>query len=378
MRPGAADSPAGTVQDAYSTDGAPSRRTVGPTGAQTTPSKEPPMRTLPGWMLTLASASLWVGFGLDGAAIAQDAEAPAAPAMDVVTFTDGREARGRIIKETAEAVWLDLGFDVIKAPRSSIDSLVRADAEEATDITGPATLFRIAGVMPERSAREQAQRWGEAVVLVSTPSGMGSGFVINPEGYAISNAHVIQGETRIKATMFEKDGDAIRRNEFEDVDIVAVNNHLDLALIRMRRDDGRQFPTVYLAGGDELAAGQEVFAIGAPLGLERTLSSGVIATTLRDFEGVTYIQTTTQINPGNSGGPLFNLKGEVIGVTNMKIPFGEGLGFAIPARYVRDFLRNREAFAYDKNNPNSGYTYHDAPPRETPGVAPALNDGDER
>ncbi len=332
------------------------------------------MRITAGWMLALAGAAALLDATASTRAVAQDAPA-SGPSMDVVTFTDGREARGRIIKETAEAVWLDLGFDVLRAPRTSIDSIERADAEKVAEAAGPTAMFRTAVSLPERSAREQAQRWGEAVMLISTPSGLGSGFLINPDGYAITNAHVIQGETRIKCTFFEKDGDAIRRNVLDDVEIVAVNNHLDLALIRVKSPDGKPFPTVYLAGADDLAAGQEVFAIGAPLGLERTLSSGVIATTLRDFEGVTYIQTTAQINPGNSGGPLFNLKGEVIGVCNMKIPFGEGLGFAIPARYVRDFLRNREAFAYDKNNPNSGYIYHDAPPRESFGVAPALNDG---
>src|SRR5262249_26573401 len=97
--------------------------------------------------------------------------------------------------------------------------------------------------------------------------------------------------------------------------------------------------------------------------------------TLRNFEGVTYIQTTTQINPGNSGGPLFNDRGEVIGVANMKIPLGEGLGFAIPARYLRDFLRNRDTFAYDKDNPNSRYSYTEAPPPPGSRPAPVPTDG---
>jgi serine protease Do len=145
----------------------------------------------------------------------------------------------------------------------------------------------------------------------------------------------------------------------------------------MKHPEGETFPTVFLQSGDELDTGEEVFAIGAPLGLERTLSSGVIATTRRSFEGIPYIQTTTEINPGNSGGPLFNLAGEVIGVTNMKIPFGEGLGFAIPSRYVRDFLDNHEAFAYDEDNPNSGHTYHRGPKR-TRFVAPAALDDREQ
>jgi len=85
---------------------------------------------------------------------------------------------------------------------------------------------------------------------------------------------------------------------------------------------------------------------------------------------LTFIQTDTAVNPGNSGGPLFNMHGEVIGITNMGILFSEGLNFAIPARYVKDFIRNREAFAYDPGNPNSGHQYHPASPRKRAGVAP--------
>ena len=129
---------------------------------------------------------------------------------------------------------------------------------------------------------------------------------------------------------------------------------------------------------ESIEVGQTVFAIGNPLGLERTLSQGVISTTRRSFDGLTYIQTDAAVNPGNSGGPLFNTRGEVVGITNMGIIFGEGLNFAIPVRYVKDFLRNREAFAYAKENPNSGHHYHQPPTRRRYGVAPVLRDGDGR
>jgi len=297
---------------------------------------------------------------------------------DTITFRDGRTVVAPILKETADAVWLDLGFDVMRAPRTEIESIARAtpDDEPAADARR-STLFRTARGLPERTPPEQAKRFGEAVIMVSTPSGLGSGFIIDPEGYAITNAHVIQGERRVRATVYEQGETDFRRRIIEDVEILAVNNHLDLALIRLKDPNDRPFRSVYIQADDRLDAGQNVFAIGSPLGLERTLSRGVIATTLRSFEGMTYIQTTTQINPGNSGGPLFNDAGEVIGVTNMKIPFGEGLGFAIPARYVRDFINNRDAFAYDKNNPNSGHQYNDPPPRTEFGVHPILDDASE-
>lgn len=114
---------------------------------------------------------------------------------------------------------------------------------------------------------------------------------------------------------------------------------------------------VYLGDMDNVKVGESVFAIGNPLGLERTTTSGIISTKSRAFDGLVYIQTNADINPGNSGGPLFNIAGEVIGVTNMGFIFFGGLGFAIPVDYVKHFIENREAFAYDKDNPNAGYRY---------------------
>jgi serine protease Do len=120
---------------------------------------------------------------------------------------------------------------------------------------------------------------------------------------------------------------------------------------------------VPLAGEDSMSVGDRVFAIGSPLGLERTVTEGIVSTKTREIQGTLYLQTTAQINPGNSGGPLFNLHGEVIGVTNMKITFGEGLGFAIPVDTVTYFLDHRDAFAYDNENPNNAYRYLPPPMR---------------
>lgn len=317
-------------------------------------------------------------FALISAGAVCAAAIAASPAM--VRFTDGRTVSAPILKQTSEHVWLDLGFDVLRVPRTEIDQIDYPEEDEAVEGSSGEKLYRTAEDLTARSPREQAERIGSAVIMVSTPSGTGSGFILNPDGYAITNAHVIQGEKRIRCTIYEKDGADFRRLVIEEVRIVSVNNHLDLALIRMEHPDGEPFPSVFLQDDDRLAAGEDVFAIGAPLGLERTLSAGVVATTLRSFEGVTYIQTTAEINPGNSGGPLFNAKGEVIGVTNMKIPFGEGLGFAIPSRYVRDFIENREAFAYAEDNPNSGHSYADPPPRVEFGAPAILDDstGDQR
>ncbi len=294
---------------------------------------------------------------------------------DRITLRDQRTIDAPIIKETGEAVWLDLGYSVVEVPKTEIDTIQRkaADDKPVAEVhTGD--LFRTAVDLPERSPKELARRFGGAVIKVSTPSGLGSGFIIDREGYAITNAHVIQGERKIKCTVYEQGERDFRLKIIDDVEIVAVNQHLDLALLKMKNTDDQPFPTIYLQGVEDLSAGQTVFAIGTPLGLERTVSQGVVSTTQRSIEGLTYIQTDTSINPGNSGGPLFNLKGEVIGVTNMGILRGQGLNFAIPARYVRDFIRNRDAFAFDRENPNSGYTYNEAPTRSEFGVPTLLND----
>jgi len=118
-----------------------------------------------------------------------------------------------------------------------------------------------------------------------------------------------------------------------------------------------------MGSADALSVGEQVFAIGSPLGLERTVTEGILSTKTRQLQGELYLQTTAQINPGNSGGPLFNMSGEVIGVTNMKITFGEGLGFAIPVESVRFFLEHRDAFAYSTDNPSNPYHYLEPPSR---------------
>jgi serine protease Do len=339
-----------------------------------------------GAMLVPASASATQERAVEGldrqaeAAGSEDRTAGAGEAtVDTITLLDGKTVMAPILKETSQTLWLDLGFDVLAVPRGEIRSILRADRSAEVDVTrDESALFFTADSedLPESTPAELAKRIGEAVIKVSTPSGLGSGYIIHPDGYAITNAHVIQGETDINVTVFEQGEREFRRETYDDVEIIAVNNHTDLALIRLQREEGdeRPFRYVYIQGEETLEVGEEVFAIGNPLGLERTLSSGVVATTQRNFEGMTYVQTTAEINPGNSGGPLFNLKGEVVGTINMGALFADGIGFGIPSRYVRDFIRNNEAFAYDEDNPNSGYNYSAPPTRSRFGVAPALND----
>lgn len=287
---------------------------------------------------------------------------------DTIELKTGQRIEGEVLKERPEEIVVDIGVDIIRIPTAQI---------KARETKGPAAraveqheLYATAD-LPERSIKELSERFGEGVVLVQTPSGLGSGFIINAQGYCVTNYHVIEKETRIAATIFHKgDKGEFERRQIQDVKLVALNPYLDLGLLQIPEQKDLAFRPVFLAKANELREGDGVFAIGNPLGLERSVSQGIVSTRNRNLGGLLYIQTTTQINPGNSGGPLFNLRGEVVGVTNMKLLFAEGLGFAIPMSYVKDFLENKDAFAYDKNNPNSGYRYLDPPRRRNPSSPP--------
>jgi serine protease Do len=300
---------------------------------------------------------------------------------EVVFLKDKATVTGKILAEKRDLVLVDLGYTVLSIPRSQIVRIAPESAEEARPAKVPkgkaappvaattsapadgAELFRTArGNATEKSVRDLVAQLGESVVQVRTPGGLGSGYFLNEEGYLITNFHVIEGETQISIEVYQQKNGQLERKNYKQVRIVAMNKFHDLALLKVEDSDAPKFAWVPLGDSDALAVGERVFAIGSPLGLERTVTEGIVSTKTRLFQGELYIQTTAQINPGNSGGPLFNLKGEVVGVTNMKI-FGEGLGFAIPVENVKRFLRNRDAFAYDTDNPSNPYRYLQPPSR---------------
>ncbi|QDT42919.1 Putative serine protease HhoB precursor [Gimesia alba] len=287
---------------------------------------------------------------------------------DWIELVNGHKIQGDVLKESNNHLLVDIGIEVLRIPVDQIRS--RSKSDKLSDVKKTISqskdkLYSVAE-LPVKSIKELARIYGEAVTLVQTPSGLGSGFIINDRGYCVTNYHVVEKETRIAVTIFHRTANGeFQRRQIKDVEIVALNPFFDLALLRIPRQKDISFRTVYLAENDQQREGEEVFAIGNPLGLERSVSRGIVSTRNRNMQGIVYIQTTTQINPGNSGGPLFNSRGEVIGVTNMKLILGEGLGFAIPITYVKHFLDNRDAFAFDKTSPNTGYRYFDAPRRKT-------------
>lgn len=166
--------------------------------------------------------------------------------------------------------------------------------------------------------------------------GIGSGFIINKEGYILTNYHVVEGSTQVKVLL--STGKEVGAK------VVNYDTKKDIAMVKL--DDGVTVPGVAeLGDSDALYAGEEVVAIGTPLSTEfsATCTKGIISAINRNVEtdsGVTMnlIQTDAAINPGNSGGPLINTKGQVIGINNMKLVTTEveGIGFAIPINEAAD------------------------------------------
>ena len=307
-----------------------------------------------------------LGLGVLAAACA----AVSALAADTVKIVlkNGAELRGEVLKEREDSVVLDLGHTVLTLPRAEISVFEKATASaKAAAVQGEDIYF----VEPGREAvtvEKNVQRVAESVVQIQTASGLGSGFIINKLGYVITNQHVIAGEREITVVVYRKKPGGLEKQPFTQVKIIAMNGFLDLAILQIDDPAAASLPFVPMGDSETLTQGQEVFAIGSPLGLERSVSKGIVSIRARENGGRWYIQSTTQINPGNSGGPLFNARGEVVGVNNMKAAgVGvEGLGFSIPSNVLKLFLKNREAFAFDPRNPNSGFRYlpPPAPPTE--------------
>jgi serine protease Do len=302
---------------------------------------------------------------------------------DTIQLKDKGGVVGTVLAEKRDQVAVDIGYTVLVIPKNQIVKISRSaepapkssvaikppiDPEPKADST-PAMENRpgfYSGSnkgLAIRTVRDLVNQLGEAVVQVRTPSGLGSGFIINEEGFLITNFHVIEGETQITVEVYHQTGGELERKSYKQVRIIAINKFGDMALLKIEEKDAPKFKYVLLGSADSLAVGEGVFAVGSPLGLERTVTEGILSTKTRQMAGELYLQTTTQINPGNSGGPLFNMRGEVVGITNMKITFGEGLAFAIPIESVKYFLDHRDAFAYSNDNPSNAYRYLEPPSR---------------
>jgi S1-C subfamily serine protease len=179
------------------------------------------------------------------------------------------------------------------------------------------------------------QNVGQAVIAVEQRTGdnrggAGSGFLITPDGFALTNSHVVQGAVRIRATT--EDGDSLA------AELIGDDPATDLALIRLA---ARDLPHAELGDSDALQVGQLVIALGNPFGFRSTVSTGVVSAlgrAMRSQHGrliENVVQHTAPLNPGNSGGPLVDSRGRVVGLNTAIIAFAQGLGFAVPAGTAR-------------------------------------------
>lgn len=280
----------------------------------------------------------------------------------------GGSVSGPEIKRNAQYHFIDLGFDVLRVPVADCAKVERIDSKAASVSQSSPHLYREKANGLSRGLKDLVDELGEAVVMIRTPIGLGSGFLIHPDGYVVTNDHVVAGERKISITQFSQSGEELLKKNFDNVRIVATGGNLDLALLKIEGEGASGFPVVPLGRSIELNQGERVFAIGSPLGLERSVSEGIVSLRNRIISDRIHIQTTAEISPGNSGGPLFNYRGEVIGVNNMKVVSqgAEGLGFAIPVQTLKTFLENRDAYAFDPRNPNAGFRYLSPPTTSKP------------
>ncbi len=189
---------------------------------------------------------------------------------------------------------------------------------------------------------DQLPPWFRNFPMPQPPSegpsrGMGSGFIVGADGVILTNAHVVDGADEVMVKLLDK-------REFK-AKVLGVDKTTDIAVIKI---DAKDLPVARIGNPDTTRVGEWVVAIGAPYGLENTVTSGIVSAKSRSLPGdaaVPFIQTDAAVNPGNSGGPLFNLKGEVIGVNSQIFSRSggfQGLAFAIPidvAMNVKDQIQ---------------------------------------
>ncbi|GAB4312507.1 MAG: hypothetical protein Kow0059_03100 [Candidatus Sumerlaeia bacterium] len=301
-----------------------------------------------------------------------------------------------MLKETAEALYLDVGGEVVRVPRVALvgrsagltaggaDAPTTASSEARSSLDahgdhgadsfslhsgegpGPDPIGQDGAPIQPLSFRQILPDLMRGVVIVKNARGSGSGFLIDRDGNILTNHHVVRGEKYNSVTFVYQQGDSMVEKTIENAELIALSRLLDIALLKVpgERLAGLPISPLRLSAPGAVRAGDTVFAIGNPgVGqrqiLEQSVSEGIISATNRNFGDVLYLQTTAAVNPGNSGGPLVNARGEVVGLITFKyMMLYEGLSFALPVQSIRQFLENRQAFAFGKQHPRTGYLYH--------------------
>jgi serine protease Do len=232
--------------------------------------------------------------------------------------------------------------DTLRRANQLVDTLIKQVAPSVVQIlvTGYGTLEESPGRTGGSLGQQRA---------------VGSGFVIDPEGYIVTNAHVVAGAQRIEVVLPPPDSDGSLESALSGkvtivpARIVGQTREIDLAVLKV---DGPKLPALPLATYRNLRQGETVFAFGSPQGLRNTVTHGLISAVARQTDSdspLIYIQTDAPVNPGNSGGPLVNVDGEVVGMNTFILSQSggnEGLGFAIPCATVRTVYHQLKQYGH--------------------------------
>jgi serine protease Do len=234
-----------------------------------------------------------------------------------VAYDKGLPSFSPLVKQVRSAIVNISTTTVIKGPDIGGGGMTGPGPQDRfKDFFGEDFLERFFGDTPKREFKQRS---------------LGSGFIIDREGYILTNNHVVEKAQSIKVKL--TDG-----KEY-DASVIGKDPKTDIALIKINAK--QDFPVASFGDSDKLDVGDWVVAIGNPFGLEHTVTQGIVSAKGRWIGAGPYddfIQTDASINPGNSGGPLFNLAGEVVGINTMIFSGGQGIGFAIPINVVKSLL----------------------------------------
>jgi serine protease Do len=226
---------------------------------------------------------------------------------------------------TAIAVPNDIASLVTRVSPSVVNITATQELHRSPGATDPFEFFFGNGAHPDAHRRGERGERDETV----RRRGLGSGFILDAMGHVVTNAHVVENATKVKVTLSdERELEATVRGRDERLDLAVLEVH-----------GAKDLPHVTLGRSDALRVGDYVLAIGNPFGLGHTVTMGIVSAKGRELGAGPYddfIQTDASINPGNSGGPLFNLGGEVVGISTAVVSGGQGIGFAIPADALGD------------------------------------------
>ena len=230
------------------------------------------------------------------------------------------------------------------SPLPSRLSLLSAEFRQLARKVNPAVV-RVTSIGYRQLDEDESDEPGVA----SRQQSSGAGVIIRPDGYIVTNAHVVLGAQKVQVTLLARSASAPGRPAGPEAvfrkamraEIAGLDMETDLALLKVAEKD---LPALKLADSDTVAQGQIVFAFGSPLGLDNSVSMGVVSSTSRQLKAddpMVYLQTDASINPGNSGGPVVDATGDVVGISTLILSQSggsEGLGFAVPSNVVSNVV----------------------------------------